>query len=293
MFVPLVREVMSRPVETVTRDVSAHEAASRLRAQDIGSLVVVEDEVPVGIVTSTDFVSLVAAGGDGETVAVGDMMNENPVTVGATATLTVAAELLAEHEVTKLPVVEDGALVGIVTATDLSKYVSVHAMRPTVPVERQRQRFRPDTAYEREDWAFQSYGTEDGLDVGDRVTFTKAFTDDDVEAFAEASGDTNRLHLDEDFAVQTRFGERIAHGTLVAGLISAALARLPGLIIYLSQQVTYKGPVELGERVTARCVVVESLGEHRYRLETTVETDADETVIEGQATVLADPLPDV
>lgn len=293
MLVPLVREVMSSPVETITPDVSAHEAADRLQQRDVGSLVVVEDGTPIGIVTSTDFVSLVAAGGDVETVSVGDMMSESPVTVGPEATITVAADRLAEHEVTKLPVVEDHHLVGMVTRQDLSEYVSTHTMRPVEPVEPQRRRFRPDTAYEREDWSFQSYGTEDGLDVGDRVTFSKTFTDTDVEAFAEASGDTNRLHLDDEFAAQTRFGHRIAHGTLVTGLVSAALARLPGLIIYISQQVTYRGPVALDERVTARCSVVESLGEHRYRLETTVETEAGETVVDGHATVLADPLPDM
>ena len=63
--------------------------------------------------------------------------------------------------------------------------------------------------------------------VGDRVRFSKTISEDDVRAFAEASGDTNRLHLDDEYAEDTRFGRRIAHGTLVGGLISAALARLP------------------------------------------------------------------
>ncbi len=292
MFVPLVREVMSGPVETVTAAVSAREAATRLRDRDIGSLVVVEDGRPVGIVTRTDVVALFAAGSDGDTLSVGEMMSENPVTIGPDATVTVAAETLSEHDVSKLPVVEDGELVGIVTTTDLADYVSTGAMEPTASVEPQRHRYRPDTAYECEDWYFQSYGTEDGLGVGDRATFAKTITDEDVQAFADASGDTNRVHLEADFAAKTRFGERIAHGTLVSGLISAALARLPGLIIYLSQQVTFRGPVSLGECVTAHCTVVEDLGRSRYRLETSVETDAGETVVEGQATVLADPLPE-
>jgi acyl dehydratase/CBS domain-containing protein len=292
MYVPTVREVMTRSVETVTPDVAVRVAASRLREHDIGSLVVVENGHPVGIVTSTDFVTVVAAGGDGDAVAVGDMMSDNPVTIGPEAVVTVAAHRLAEHAITKLPVVEDGSLVGIVTATDLTNYVSASAMVPDEPVERQRHRYRPDTAYEREDWSFQSYGTEDGLDVGDRVSFSKTITTDDIEAFAEASGDTNRVHLEADFAAETRFGEQIAHGALVTGLVSAALARLPGLIIYLSQQVTYLAPVTLGERVTANCTVVESLGPNRYRLTTTVETESGTTVIEGQATVLADPLPE-
>lgn len=291
MFVPVVRDVMSRPVETIRPDRRAREAATRLHDLDVGSLVVVENDHPVGIVTRTDVVALFAAGGDGDAISVEEMMTENPVTVGPEATVTVAAGVLAEHSVTKLPVVDDGALIGIVTTTDLSNYVSTGAMTPGESVEPQRKRFRPDTAYERDDWNFQSYGTEDGLDVGDRASFTKTLTESDVETFAEATGDTNRVHLEADFAEQTRFGERIVHGALVTGVISAALARLPGLIIYLSQQVTYSAPVHLDEHVTAHCSVVEDLGRNRYRLETSVQTDAGDTVIDGQATVLADPLP--
>lgn len=292
MLLPTVREVMSRPVVTVTADVGAREVARQLTEQDIGSLVVVEGEQPVGIVTRTDIVALFAAG-DGEAVAVGEMMSEGPVTVEPAATLQEAASLLAEHAITKLPVVDDSRLVGIVTATDLSNYVSTGAMTPDEPVPRQRTRYRPDTAYEDDDWTVQSYGTEDGLDVGDRVSFAKTLDEDDVATFADASGDTNRLHLDESFAAGTRFGGRIVHGTLVVGVISAALARLPGLTIYISQQVTFTGPVEIGARVTARCSVVEELGRNRYRLTTTVETQDGETVLDGQATVLADPLPDI
>lgn len=125
------------------------------------------------------------------------------------------------------------------------------------------------------------------LSVGDRVEFSKRLTDDDVRAFAAASGDTNPLHLDEEYAEKTMFGERIAHGTLVSGLISAALARLPGLVIYLSQDVEFHNPVGIDDRVTAECEIVEDLGENRYRLRTTVR-DAEETVIDGEAVVMLD-----
>ncbi|HET7323995.1 MAG TPA: MaoC family dehydratase [Halococcus sp.] len=129
----------------------------------------------------------------------------------------------------------------------------------------------------------------DALSVGDRVEFSKRLTDSDVRAFAEASGDTNPLHLDEEFAEGTRFGGRIAHGTLVSGLISAALARLPGLVIYLSQDVEFHNPVGIGDRVTADCEIVEDLGDYRYRLRTTVTDDEDDsTVIDGEAVILLD-----
>ena len=132
---------------------------------------------------------------------------------------------------------------------------------------------------------------EDHLSVGDGVEFSKTISDADVRRFALSSGDTNPLHLDEEFAEQTRFKGRIAHGTLVGGLISAALARLPGLTIYLSQDLEFHAPVRIGDRVTAECEIVEDLGHNQYRLTTTV-TDGEEAVIDGEAVVLIDDRPD-
>jgi len=129
------------------------------------------------------------------------------------------------------------------------------------------------------------------LGVGDRIEFSKTITDDDVTSFAAASGDTNPLHLDDEYASQTRFRGRIAHGTLVGGLISAALARLPGLVVYLSQDLEFHNPVRIGDRCTAECEIVEDLGNDQYRLTTTVYDDG-ETVVDGEAVVLIDDLPD-
>ncbi|PSP69607.1 acyl dehydratase [Halobacteriales archaeon QH_8_67_27] len=128
------------------------------------------------------------------------------------------------------------------------------------------------------------------LGVGDSVEFTKTISDQDVQSFAAASGDTNPLHLDDDFASKTRFRGRIAHGTLVGGLISAALARLPGLTIYLSQDLEFHNPVRLGDRLTAECEIVEDLGDDQYRLTTRVVDDGN-TIIDGEAVVLVDELP--
>ena len=129
------------------------------------------------------------------------------------------------------------------------------------------------------------------LEVGDYVRFTKPIRDGDVSAFAQVSGDTNRLHLEEEFAADTQFGDRIAHGTLVAGTISAALARFPGLTVYLSQDLEFHAPVEIDDEVTAHCEIVEELGDGRYRIRTTVSTGDDEqTVIDGEAVVLIKPI---
>ena len=89
----------------------------------------------------------------------------------------------------------------------------------------------------------------------------------------------------------TRFGGRIVHGTLVSGLISAALARLPGLTIYLSQDLEFLKPVEIGDRLTAVVEIVEDIGNGRYRLTTSVENEDAEPVIDGEAVVIIDEPP--
>ncbi|EMA41414.1 MaoC family dehydratase [Halococcus hamelinensis] len=150
----------------------------------------------------------------------------------------------------------------------------------------------PEVAYREPDWVVErSVDSAADLAVGDWVRFTKRITDEEVRAFARISGDTNRLHLDEGFAEDTRFEGRIAHGTLLSGLISAALARLPGLTIYLSQELEFRHPVRIGETVTGNCEVTESLGGDRYRVETTLHNEDGEVIIAGEAVVLIDDLP--
>ncbi len=289
-----VDDVMQSPVESVAPEATLGEAAAHMDDRPIGSVVVVEDGEPVGILTEADVVDAFVLDADRGGAVTGPM--SSPVTtIELDTTVDDAAALMRETGVSKLPVVDDGELVGIVTAVDLSYYIPalIHATGAVERSERRRD-VRPDTAYEDDDWAFESYGPDDEVvEVGDSVEFSKTIDAADVEAFAEASGDTNRLHLDADYAAETRFGERIAHGTLVAGTISAALARLPGLTIYLSQETAYQGPVPIDDRVTADCEVVEDLGKDRYRLTTRVEDGDGETVIDGDAVVLSDPVPDV
>jgi len=91
--------------------------------------------------------------------------------------------------------------------------------------------------------------------------------------------------LDDAAASETRFGGRIAHGTLVGGLISAALARFPGTIVYLSQDLEFLAPVDLESELTATCRIAEDLGDGRYRLTTMVDIDG-QTCIDGEAVVL-------
>jgi acyl dehydratase/CBS domain-containing protein len=269
-----VGEVMRRSVETVTPATSAYEVVRHLSEADVGSIVVVDDaDEPVGIVTDSDVLALVVGGSlDGTTAA--DCMSTPLVTVEATESIEAAAETLRDHGIDQAPVLVDGALVGVVSVRELSYYLpglSLADVRTTT-----------ETEYAYEDQAAP------GIDVGDVVRFSKRLTDGDVRAFARASGDENPLHLDEAFAATTRFGGRIAHGVLTLGVVSAALARLPGLVVYLSQSVRFVGPVAVGDRVTAVCEVVDALGGGRFRLRTEVRNAAGETVVNGESVVLVD-----
>jgi len=296
MYRPItVAEIMQTPVETIESDESIRTAAEELAARGIGSLVVCTGTEPVGILTDTDITGAVSAGVDPDTTSVTEQMSAPLLTTRSGASIQEAATLIREHAIKRLPVVDDGEIVGIVTTTDLSTYVPHlrHVDRDSGSAADQRRRdVRADTAYENDDWEYEYVGDEGQIDVGDELTFSKTLTEEDVRPFAEASGDTNRLHLDAAFAAETRFGERIAHGTLVAGLISAGLARLPGLTIYLSQELSFLGPVHLGDRITAECAVVERLGANRFRLTTDVRDESGDLVIDGEATVISDSLPE-
>ena len=87
--------------------------------------------------------------------------------------------------------------------------------------------------------------------------FSKTVTEADIVLFAGISGDTNPVHLDEEFAKPTMFKGRIAHGMLTAGFISTVFGtKLPGPgCIYLSQNLKFKAPVRIGDTVRARVTV--------------------------------------
>ena len=125
--------------------------------------------------------------------------------------------------------------------------------------------------------------------VGDKISRSLTIKDETIRAFAEVTGDTNPVHLDDDYAAGTRFGRRIAHGMIAAGVISATLANdLPGPgTIYLNQTLQFKLPLYPGDTVTATVEVVNVRPDKPIVTLSTVCTNQDgEVVLEGEAVVL-------
>ena len=135
--------------------------------------------------------------------------------------------------------------------------------------------------------SMHGYYLED-LSVGMSAMFGKTVSEADIMAFAGVSGDTNPIHLHEDFARTTMFKTRIAHGMLSAGFISTILGtKLPGPgCIYVSQDLKFKAPVRIGDCVTAHATITEIVPEkRRVRLKTQCLI-GDTVVIDGEAVAL-------
>lgn len=126
------------------------------------------------------------------------------------------------------------------------------------------------------------------LSVGQTAQLVRAVTEADIVAFAAVTGDTNPVHLDADYAATTAFGERIAHGMLSAGHISAVLGTtLPGPgAVYLSQTLAFKRPVRIGAEVTAKVTVTAiDAAKGHVTLATACQVKG-KTVVDGEAVVL-------
>ncbi len=291
-----VSDVMSSPVETIDVDETVAVAAAECFEKDIGSLVVTEDDV-VGIITGMDLLETLGTVDEPGQQSVREIMSAPAITTTPETPVGQAVAKMQEHDIARLVVLDADELVGLVSTDDVMRYVPqvfhrYELQHESDSVTDSYYQVRPETAYEKSDWNFESSRlSEAETTVGDRVEFTKTISNQDVETYAEASGDTNRLHLDEEYAEQTRFGRRIVHGSLVSGLISAALARLPGLTIYVSQDLSFLSPVAIGEQVTAVCEIVGTFGRNKYELTTDVFDESGEKVIEGEAAVLIDDLP--
>lgn len=127
------------------------------------------------------------------------------------------------------------------------------------------------------------------IEIGMMRWLEKTVTDEDIHKFAEVSTDYNPVHMDDDYAQDTIFEGRIAHGMLTAGLVSAVIGeQLPGHgTVYLGQNLKFLAPVRPGDMVRAEVEVTDiEFSKRRVRMDTRCMVDGKKVLV-GEATVLA------
>jgi 3-hydroxybutyryl-CoA dehydratase len=130
--------------------------------------------------------------------------------------------------------------------------------------------------------------TIDKLNIGDTAEFAKTVSESDIYLYAGITGDFNPAHINEDYAKNTFFKTRIAHGMLSAGFISTVIGNeLPGTgSIYVKQDLRFLAPVRIGDTITARVEVIEIMdGKNRVRLKTVCVNQEGTQVLDGEAIV--------
>lgn len=135
---------------------------------------------------------------------------------------------------------------------------------------------------------FSGFAYEE-LSIGQSHESVHDITEDDIQKFAEVSGDFNPLHMDDEFAKTTVFGQRIAHGALTASYISGILGNnLPGPgAIFTGLSMRFRRPVFIGDKVTVRATVSEKV-DRGNRVTLKIECIVnDKRVITGEAQVVA------
>ncbi|WP_417317023.1 MaoC family dehydratase [Emcibacter sp.] len=131
------------------------------------------------------------------------------------------------------------------------------------------------------------YFVED-LAPGQSASLKKTVSERDIELFAEVTGDSNPLHLEEEYASTTVFEGRIAHGMMTAGIISAVLGtELPGPgAIYMSQNLKFRAPVRIGDTIQASVTVEDVIVEKkRVKLQCVCKV-GDTVVMDGEALMM-------
>ena len=130
--------------------------------------------------------------------------------------------------------------------------------------------------------------TIDKLNIGDTAKFAKTVSESDIYLYAGITGDFNPVHINENYAKNTFFKTRIAHGMLSAGFISTVIGNeLPGTgSIYVKQDLRFLAPVRIGDTITARVEVIEIMdGKNRVRLKTVCVNQEGTQVLDGEAIV--------
>ena len=114
-------DIMTASPRTIASSATVREAARLMKDEDVGSLPVIHEDRLVGVVTDRDLAVRVVAEGRDAATPVAEVASDRPVTVEPSANLDEALQLMAEHQVRRLPVVEGGRLVGVIAQADIAR----------------------------------------------------------------------------------------------------------------------------------------------------------------------------
>ena len=114
-------DIMTASPRTIASSATVREAAKLMKDEDVGSLPVVQQDRLVGVVTDRDIAVRVVAEGLDTSTPVAEVASDRPVTVEPSAELDLALQLMAEHQVRRLPVVDGGRLVGVIAQADIAR----------------------------------------------------------------------------------------------------------------------------------------------------------------------------
>lgn len=129
----------------------------------------------------------------------------------------------------------------------------------------------------------------DKLEIGQTASSQKTVREEDILLFAKVSGDLNPVHLDEEYAKTTPFGERIAHGMYTAALISGALSqKLPGPgCVYRQQTLKFRAPVKIGDTLTITIeVIAKRAQKNMLTVSTLVSNQHGQTIVTGEGSAI-------
>lgn len=115
----LVKDVMHKNVVVAKSDATIKEASKVMSKYKIGSLIIVKDDKIEGIITDTDIIKALAQEADVNTTSMEDIMSKKVITVDPEQTIEDTVDLMVKHKIKRLPVVEEGKIKGIITASDI------------------------------------------------------------------------------------------------------------------------------------------------------------------------------
>ncbi|PHS71715.1 MAG: (R)-hydratase [Cycloclasticus sp.] len=126
------------------------------------------------------------------------------------------------------------------------------------------------------------------MEVGQSASMNKKVTETDIDIFAGVTNDFSPIHVDAEYASKSIFKQKIAHGMLSAGFISATIGtKLPGFgTVYLKQSLRFKNPVMIGDTVKTTVTITSINKRRKVVVLETICTVANKPVIAGEATVM-------